>query len=145
MITLRTLVATAALVTMTPLPVCAADLRVVASNDEEEILIDVDSIQDVESSHHEATFISTYNTVQRATSDGPPFRVAVARIFFRCLDATGSLSKLSLFADAAAVQANKPTSKFDYPVIWKPVEPDSDVAVMWKYVCTKGWEAEGGK
>jgi hypothetical protein len=138
----RNVVAASAML-FTVIPLAAlADLRVVASDEKTEILIDVDTIKDVEGSHHEAWFITTYNEIQKLNDDGPTFRISFARIFFRCMDATGSISKLILFTDEAAVKAKTPVAKFDYPVIWKPVDIKTDVGLMWKYVCTKGWERD---
>ena len=132
--------ASVVLFTIIPLPARATDLRVVASDEESEILMDVDTIKDVEGSHHEAWFITTYNNTHRISDDGPAFRVSFARIFFRCMNITGSISKLKLFADEAAVEAMTPVAEFDYPVIWRPVDIKTDVGLMWRYVCTKGWE-----
>jgi len=56
------------------------------------------------------------------------------------MNITGSISKLKLFADEAAVEAMTPVAEFDYPVIWRPVDIKTDVGLMWRYVCTKGWE-----
>jgi hypothetical protein len=136
------LAASALLFAIIPLPVLATDLRVVSSNEETEILMDIASYKNVEGSHHEAWFITTYNKTQRESNDGPAFRVSFVHVFFRCMNATGPISKLILFADEAAVKARRPVAQFDYPVIWRPVDIKTDVGLMWRYVCTKGWERD---
>jgi len=120
----------------------ATDLRIVASDEEREIVTDVDTIKDVAGSHHEAWFITTYNEPRRISDDGPTFRVRFARIFFRCMNITASISKLKLYADEAAVKTMTPVAQDDYPVIWRRVDINTDVGLMWKYICTKGWEGD---
>ena len=109
------------------------DWRSIGSNKEVEILVDVQSIKDVPGAH-EVVSATLYKQVQKAPGV-PAFQATVARMSFKCLTAKGSLSSLDFYATR---DLKGPTvAKYRYPEAWRPVDPTSDVGVVWKYVCTQ--------
>jgi len=117
----------------------AADLRLVGSNDNMEVSVDVDTIKTVVGSHTEVVVVSTYRDAQKIQGL-PPFRATIARVFFRCLNGTGSISKLHLYDNPDL--KGSPIARFDYPVEWRPVDHKTDIGIVWKYICTRGWERD---
>jgi|MudIll2142460700_1097286.scaffolds.fasta_scaffold419415_1 hypothetical protein len=117
----------------------AADLRVVGSSDDMKILVDVDTYKVVEGSHHEIVMLTLYRDPQKI-QDLPQFGATIAHVYLKCLNVTGSLSKLVFFAGTDL--KGSPVASFDYPVVWIPIDPDTDLGIVWKYVCTRGWERD---
>ena len=113
----------------------AADLRVVGSTAGMEVSVDVDSIKNVEGSHLQVNSLTVYREPQRQEGVPAPFRAVAAVLWFRCLQGTGSISKMVLMADADP--RTPPVAKHDLPVRWRAVDPKTDVGRVFTYVCTR--------
>jgi hypothetical protein len=118
-----------------PTVVSAADLRVVGSNADEEVSVDVDTIKVVEGSHTEVVVFTAYRELHESPGL-PKFNSTIARMLFRCINATGSIAALAFLND------DKLIKRFDYDVTWRSVDPDTDIGQVWKYICTRQWEDE---
>jgi hypothetical protein len=112
------------------------DLRVIRSSSEAEVSFDVESIKTVVGSHTEVKVLTIYGETQKLEGV-PPFEATVAVLLIRCLTMAGSISKLVFLSTS-----DKPVAQFNYPVQWKPVDPKTDVGIVWEYVCTRGWERD---
>jgi len=113
----------------------AADLRVVGSSADMEVSVDVDTIKVIEGSHTEVVVFTAYRELQD-NPELPQFNITIARMFFRCINATGAIASLAFFND------DKLIKRFDYEVTWRSVDRDTDIGQVWKYICTRQWENE---
>jgi hypothetical protein len=116
----------------------AVDLKIVGSNNDELVAIDADSIKRVEGTqlelgHLEVTVHTLFNEPQKQEDVPSPFSALITVLWFRCINATGSISEMVFLADD---NVQKPVAKFDVPITWKPIDPKSNVGIVWKYVCT---------
>jgi len=109
-----------------------ADWRRIGSNKDVEVFVDVESIK-VVAGAHEVVTATLYSQPQRVEGM-PEFRATVARMSLRCLTVTGSLSSLELYATRD--MKGPAVAKYRYPEKYRPVDPDTDVGKVWKYVCT---------
>jgi hypothetical protein len=123
------------LLAVVPVFAGGTDLRVVRSTNDSEISVDVDSIRTIEGSHTEVRVMEVFGDEQKLEGM-PPFTATVASLRIRCLTVQASLSNLVFLS------SNKVINKFDYPVEWKRVDPKTDIGIVWKYVCTRGWDRD---
>lgn len=115
----------------------AADLRVVGSNADMEVSVDVDTIKTIEGSHTEVVVFTQYSRQQEAPGV-PNFDATLSRVLLRCITFSGSIATLAFFNDAKLVR------KFDYDeIVWRQVDPATDIGQVWKYICTRQWEKDG--
>jgi hypothetical protein len=113
----------------------AANLRVIGSNDHMEVSVDVDTIKVVEGSHTEVIVYTRYSEPQENPGI-TKFNATLARVLIRCGNVTGTISTLAFFDD------DKLIKKFDYELMWRSVDPHTDIGQVWKYICTRQWENE---
>lgn len=112
----------------------ATDLRVVESNDDVEVSIDVDRVKAVGDSVTEVYMLEIFNG-DKTLPGIPIFRVISSIARFRCYDRTVTVSQAVFLDGAGTVLAN-----FTYPVAWTQVdEAETDLAVVSKYICGREW------
>jgi len=119
----------------------ATDFRRISSDQSRDLAVDVASINLVEHSFWAVNTLTTYNSAQKIEGV-PPFYAVASTLWLKCLTVSGSVSKLIFMSEVPDV---KKLASFDLPADWKPVDPKTDVGLVWKYVCTRGWENEPPK
>jgi hypothetical protein len=126
-----------ALLCVVPETAGATDLRLVGSDSEMEIYLDRDSLRSVPGTSTELGYKDVFVTTLYARPqvvNNLRVQATRARMLFRCMTVEGSLELLHFYASRDL--RGEPVARFDYPTNWQRVDPQTDVGLVWKYVCT---------
>jgi hypothetical protein len=132
-----------ALLCAAPTTAGAADLRLVASNGQEEIWLDVDTVRSIRGTSTELGYTQVIVTTLFASPqqfENIRFQATISRLLIRCITVMGSLETLIFYARSDL--KGEPVARFDYPTNWRSVDHQTDVGLIWRYVCTRSWEED---
>src|SRR5215475_3725826 len=103
-----------------PVTAGAIDLRLVASSDDQEIWLGVDTVRSVPGTSTELGYTQVivtklYRSPQQF--ENVRFEASMARFLFRCVTVSTSIEAMVFFATSDL--AGDPVARFDYPTYWR--------------------------